>query len=129
MGFGRMTGLDYEGSDENKIQVFPMIAINWNGTFSLGMDGLGISLITSDFLTIMTGIGYDFGRKENENIAFDGLVNNKAGIVSNYLIELSLGPLSTSRSDIQYHAQGKGRTIDYGLSTHVPIGTFMGGTF
>ena len=127
LGVGYATDYKYEGSDEKESKTLPMIDITWNDTIFLSpMEGLGIHVLKTEFLSLSGSLGWDEGRRESASDDLDGLGNIDAGLTTSYKISLDLGPLSIFTDNTDYHADGVGSTKKYGAELMIPMALFSG---
>ncbi|MEM7123061.1 MAG: MipA/OmpV family protein [Pseudomonadota bacterium] len=116
-------GPKYLGSDEQEFGVFPVVDIVWDDSIYLNMrNGLGAYVYSDKTLRIGGGIGYAFGRDEDDLDGLDGFgdVDGGAALVGtleyNFLGAIRIPGLSVG-SRLQYQFTG-----DEGLLFETDIG-------
>ncbi|MGI9507582.1 MAG: MipA/OmpV family protein [Geminicoccaceae bacterium] len=86
---------DYEGSDDYEVSPFPFVELNaFGGLASLSIGGLRALLPLTDHAFVGAGVGYDFGRDEDDNDALEGLGDVDGSVFGQLVGGYALDPLS-----------------------------------
>jgi outer membrane scaffolding protein for murein synthesis (MipA/OmpV family) len=94
---GALGGLrpDYEGSNDYSVMALPLLSVSWRDTLSLSVrDGLQGRFRLTDQLRLTGGVGYWFGREQDDNDALKGLGDLSANAIGNLGLDYTWRPLT-----------------------------------
>lgn len=113
---------DYEGSDDYEDVAFPMIEIKYGRYFFNVNNGLGLFLWKDKYIQLSTGLGYEFGRDEDDSEHLNGLGDIDDGAKGNVGLKIKLGLLSLKAGyQKQFTGENTGYKCNYGLGLLIPI--------
>jgi outer membrane scaffolding protein for murein synthesis (MipA/OmpV family) len=118
LGLGAMYEPDYEGSDDYEVSAVPVVEISWKERARLttkeGPAFLVTPLLRENF-SVELGVGYEFGREEDDNDALKGLGDLDVGAVALGQVTYELGPLEAGielTRDISGDRDGMTATVE-----------------
>ncbi len=95
LGAGAGYEPDYEGSDDYEVSPFPFVELSaFGGLASLSIGGLQAFLPLTDHAFVGAGVGYDFGRDEDDNDALEGLGDVDGSVFGQLVGGYAFDPLS-----------------------------------
>ena len=120
-GVGVIYGTEYEGSDNYRFMPIPNVSVNYKeGLFFAGIfDGVGTYPIQSENYKVGMSIGWEFGRKEDDDSDnLRGMGDIDTAMVANLMGEYSLGPIQISGKISRGNS-------DYGTTATLDVGTMF----
>lgn len=124
-GAGAFLAPDYEGSDDYEVRPVPILEISWRDRIALTTKG-GPALIGTPVLgenyRVDLGVGYDFGRDEDDNDALQGLGDLDVGAVGLIKASYDFGPAELGvelAHDLGGDRDGTTATIELGTKRPV----------
>lgn len=125
VGAALLNSREYQGSDERRTQVLPLLDYQWaNGWFAGTGNGLGYNFSRSPQFQYGLRLTADMGRDEGRSVALRGLGDVDAklegGAFFNYLLPQGF----VLSSSVRYGAgqNGRGVVIDLGAGWSSPLG-------
>lgn len=148
LGAGGAYGPDYNGSDDYEFSALPLIGIEWESEkptgqgFDFGLHGIalgtldGLQIETLRFqkgnhrLGVKIGLGYEFGRDEDDNGALRGLDDIDPYVTG--ILKLSYGPAEMRRKhyitgEVALEGDLSGETDSLTVSAEVKANHAIGG--
>lgn len=128
IGIGARYDAKYEGSDEMKARVLPLIDITWKDLVFLNpRNGLGVYVYDGHNLKVSVGVGYVFGRDESDSSGLRGMGDIDETAAANLMVKYDLG-LFKPYAGVSRHLGGSGGTLaKAGVGGIVPLALMTGG--
>ena len=107
LGAGAVVKPDYEGADDYEIKPLPYFDIEYKELVYLhANDGIGVHLYNDHNFKLSTGLGYDFGREEDNGDRLEGLGDVDDSVEGRVMLRYHGKPL---RAGIEFaHALNSG---------------------
>ena len=128
IGLGARYDAKYEGSDEMKARVLPLIDITWKDLVFLNpREGLGVRLYDDHGLTVSAGIGYVFGRDESDSSGLRGMGDIDDAAAVNLKMKYAIGPVAPYIGISRHLGDIDGTLVEAGVGGIVPLALITGG--
>ncbi|MEY2687061.1 MAG: hypothetical protein RL375_1259 [Pseudomonadota bacterium] len=119
-----LVGSTYQGSDERRTLVLPVIDYQWaNGWFAGVSNGIGYNFSGNRQMPYGLRLTADLGRQESRSTALQGLGDVKARVELGGFFNVALAPDISVTSSLRY-GSGAGRTglvVDLGAGFSTPV--------
>ena len=127
IGLGARYDAKYEGSDEMKARVLPLIDVTWKDLVFLNpREGLGVHLYDDHGLTVSVGIGYVFGRDESDNNDLRGMGDIDDAAAANLKIKYAIGLVAPYVRASRHLGDVDGTLVEAGVGGIVPLALITG---
>ncbi len=121
IGAGVALSPRYEGADDMRVSPVPMVRLVWNDRIYLTIpEELGVTLYNNRNIEANIGIGYDFGRDDDD--ALSGLGDIDRAPTVNFGIEYEVGPITTGLSAKRYVGGSDGVEASLEVGGRIPLG-------
>lgn len=128
IGMGVKYDAKYEGSDEMKARVLPLVDITWKDRVFLNpRSGLGVHLYDDHGLTVSVGVGYVFARDESDSDDLRGMGDIDETSAANLIVEYDAGLLKPYVGVSRHLGGSEGTLVKAGVTGLVPFALLTGG--
>ena len=128
IGLGARYDAKYEGSDEMKARVLPLIDVTWKDLVFLNpREGLGVHVYDGHNLTVSVGVGYVFGRDESDSDDLRGMGDIDDAAAANLKIKYAIGPVAPYIGASRHLGDVDGTLVEAGVGGIVPLALITGG--
>lgn len=120
---GGMVGVapHYDGADRDRVQPLPFFGATYRDTVSVGLGGIGVTVLRADGFTVTPTLGYGGGRKESWDSELKGLGTIEPALTAGVLLKYQTGPFMfsvTPREAVIQERDGFSAVVAAGYAWH-----------
>jgi len=96
IGGGIAAAPHYEGADRDRFRLVPFGSITYDDTVRLGPDGLAVTVLKADGVSVAPVLGYGGGRQESTDSNLKGLGTIQSAVTLGVILKYQTGPFSVT---------------------------------